>query len=99
MTPEEIAYDLNSCEGKFQLWGIITGLISLVIFVHWAVVLKQNYMNRLPLSQAIAIATRNSRAESLTRRSSVSHGERQATDVDDMAAMLRVNLPQNYVGV
>lgn len=69
MTPEEVTYFLSNCESKIQLWGIIGGIASLIVFVHYAVVLKQNYMNRLPLSQAIAEATRNSRVNSLNRRS------------------------------
>lgn len=69
------------------MWSVLTGLVCLVTFLHWLVVLKQNYINRLPLSQAVVASQRNSFR---SRRDSV---QAQSNHMDELVQIFNVNLP------
>jgi hypothetical protein len=60
MTQQQFDSSVQNCENNLQMWTVLLGMVFLVTGTHWIVVLKQNYINRLPLSQAIVASQRNS---------------------------------------
>jgi hypothetical protein len=77
-------YAEGVCEGRIRIAFIFGGFVVLLASCHFMLVLKQNYINRLPLSQAIVASQRGSFRSSLSSR-----------NVDELTAVFSVNLPPN----
>ena len=93
LDPQSFENEVSNCAGRFALGVEGVGILSICALIYFSCVLKQNYINRLPLSvqRSLAVESRLRQSQRESARSSLGP--------EEIAVMISVNMPQANYGV